>query len=71
MWFFHHSLHSALVLSFLSLQAPLCLSCFLSCSTLSISMIACQRTDHSHRLPRKQGLKFKAAVVDLVGGKGT
>lgn len=35
------------------------------------SRSACQRTARFHPLPRKQGPKFRAAVVDLAAGDGS
>lgn len=74
MWFFHHSLHSAFVFfipffTSSSLSVPLFVS--LLPFHLPDSLPTVRWTVRSHRLSRKQGLKFKAAGVDLAGGKGT
>lgn len=67
--FFSHSSHFIPFFTSSSLSLPLVLSLLPLC--LLVSLPTAQRAVRFHPLPRKQGLKFKAAVVDLAAGEGT
>lgn len=68
-YLFFHSSHLIPFFTSSSLSLPLVLSLLPLC--LLVSLPTAWRPVRFHPLPRKQGLKFKAAVVDLAAGEGT